>query len=164
MIMDILHDSGVWLSFSFVIFMFILVRAGKAGFIGMLDARIEKIKAEIQTAENLRVEAQEMLAQYQRKHRDAMKESEAIIQNAKKRAEEMTRTAEAELEELAKRREQQLKDRLARLEQSAIAEIQKYAADLAIAATKEIINNQLDQASNDSLIEQSIKALPEKTG
>lgn len=157
--MELLNDASVWLLISFLIFMFILVKMGKSAFVAMLDNKIEGIREEIKTAENLRVEAQEMLAQYQRKHRDAVKEAETIIKDAEKRASEMTKQAEKELAEVTARREKQLKDRLERLEQSAITEIQTYAADLAIEATKEIIAEQLDKKSNQNLVDESIKTL-----
>lgn len=159
--MDLLHDSNVWLVFSFVIFLFVLWKFRRKAFVGLLDRRIEDIREEIATAENLRIEAQELLAQYQRKHRDAVKDSEQIIADAEKRAAEITKAAEKELADVMARREKQLEERLARMEQAAIIEIQKYAADLAIKATAEIISDQLDKKSNDKLVDQSIKDLSE---
>lgn len=158
---DFIQDPTAWLAVSFIIFIVILVKKGKGAFVKLLDSRIEGIREEIETAENLRVEAQELLAQYQRKHRDAVKEAEQIITDAQKRAEEITKSADAELKEIAKRREKQLEDRLSRLEQSAITEIQTYAADLAIKATTEIISDHLDKKSNDKLVDQAIKDLPQ---
>lgn len=159
--MEFLHNPYIWLILSFIIFMVILVRMGKAAFLSMLDSRIVKIREEIATAENLRVEAQELLAQYQRKHRDAVKEAGQIITDAEKRAEEITKAADEELKEITKRREKQLKERLERIEQSAINEIRSYAADLAIKATAEIIADHLDKASNAKLVDKAIKDLPE---
>ncbi len=159
--MALLEDSTAWLALSFIIFLFILVRMGRKAFIGLLDGRIASVREEIKTAENLRVEAQELLAQYQRKHRDAVKDSQEIIANAEKRAAEITKAAEADLAETSKRREKQLKERLDRLEQSAIGEIQKYAAELSIKATTEIIASQLDKKSNAKLVDQAIKDIPQ---
>lgn len=155
--MGLLSDSTIWLLLSFIIFSVILWRKGKDAFLALLDKRIEQIRQDIQTAENLRVESQELLAQYQRKHRDAVKEAEKIIANAEKRAEELRKQSEADLKETMDRRERQLKERLARMEQSAIADIQKYAADLAIEATAEIIADALDKKANEKLVDQAIK-------
>lgn len=157
---SLIQDPTAWLAVSFVLFMIVLYKKGKGALTSMLDARIEGIREEIETAENLRVEAQELLAQYQRKHRDAVKEAEQIIADAEKRAEEITKAADAELKEITKRREKQLKDRLDRLEQSAIGEIRSYAADLAIKATAEIIADNLDKKTNDKLVDEAIKELP----
>jgi len=99
--MDFIQDPTAWLAISFVIFMVILVKKGKGAFLSLLDSRIENIRTEIETAENLRVEAQELLAQYQRKHRDAVKESEQILADAEKRAADMIKSADEELKEIS---------------------------------------------------------------
>ena len=153
----LLSDPVLWLTASFVIFLFILWKMGKDAFVGMLDSKIEHIRSEIQTAESLRTEAQELLAQYERKHRDSMQEAEVIVMNAKKHAEQIRKTAEAELDETMRRRERQLEDRLERMKQNAIDEIRQHAANLAIQATKEIIVDQMDKKVSDRLIEDSIK-------
>ena len=155
--MELLGDSTIWLLISFIVFAVIVWRAGRQAFINMLDKRIADIKQEIETAETLRVEAQELLAQYQRKHRDALKEAEGIIANAESHAEEIRKQAEADLKEIMARREKQLKERLERMEKTAAASIQRYAADLAIEATREIIAKQLDKKSNENLVDKAIK-------
>ena len=155
--MIMLQDPHFWLILSFVLFLVIVWKAGKDKFIAMLDARIITIREELKTAENLRIEAQEMLAQYQRKHRDAVKDSERIIANAEKQAAEIKRQAEKELDETIVLREKQLAERLNRLKQNAKDEIREYAANLAIAATAEIIADKLDKKANDKLVAQAIQ-------
>lgn len=153
----LLGDTNLWLTASFLIFLFILWKMGKDAFTGMLDKKIEHIREEIQTAESLRTEAQELLAQYERKHRDSMQEAEVIVMNAKKHAEQIRKTAEAELDESIERKERQLAERLERMKQNAIDEIRQHAANLAIQATKEIIVDQMDKKVSDRLIEGSIE-------
>lgn len=154
--MEMLQDSNIWYVFSFVIFAGIIFKFGVPAFNSLLDGRIEQIKQDLAEAENLRVEAQEMLAQYQRKHRDAVQESEKIIDTAKKSAQQFKENAEAELDETMKRREAQLEDRLERMKQNAINEIQAHAADLAIDATKQIIIEKLDKKANEALVDEAI--------
>lgn len=155
--MEFLHDTHIWLVLSFVIFLALAWKFGKAAILGALDGRIETIRKDIETAENLRVEAQELLAQYQRKQRDALKDAEAIIETAKNNAEEYRKQAESELTEAMKRREKQLKERLKRMEQNAVQEIRQYAAELAIEATAQIITDKLDKDTNEKLVGQAIE-------
>jgi F-type H+-transporting ATPase subunit b len=155
--MDLLHDTSIWVLASFIVFIFIMWKFAKDKFLALLDNRIEEIKKEIETAEGLRIEAQELLAQYQRKQRDSKKEADQIIATAKQHAKEIKKNAEIELEEMAKRREALHKDRLKRMEENTIQEIQIYAADLALKATQEIISNQLDKKSNVKIVDESIK-------
>ena len=156
--MDILaHDTNLWVAFSFIIFAYIVWNKGKHAFTAMLDHRIESIKTEIATAENLRTEAQELLAQYQRKHRNAVAEAAEIVANAQKSADGILAEAEKELAVQMARREKQLEERLLHMKSAAIAEIQQHAADLAVEATREIITSRLDKKANESLLDQSIK-------
>tara|TARA_R110001592_G_scaffold16881_8_gene71545 strand:+ start:15650 stop:16138 length:489 start_codon:yes stop_codon:yes gene_type:complete len=154
--MELLQDSHIWYLFSFVIFAGILFKFGVPAFNALLDGRIEQIKKDLEEAENLRVEAQEMLAQYQRKHRDAVQESEKILKTARESAHQFKEKAEADLDAVMKRREVQLEDRLERMKQNAINEIQAHAAELAMNATRQIIIEKLDKKTNAKLVEDAI--------
>lgn len=147
----------LWLSGSFIVFAFLVYRMGKGAFLKALDSRIAEIREEIETAENLRIEAQEFLAQYQRKHRDSLEDAKKIITDAEARAEEITKQADKDLKEIFVRREKQLQDRLYMIEQTAIAEIQKRTADLAIRATSELIAKEMDKKTKEKLVEKAIK-------
>ena len=160
--LDILeHSAATWVAISFVIFAVFAFKLGRKSILNGLDARINEVKDEIDTAERLRVEAQELLAQYQRKQRDAEKEAGKIISSAQKQAELIAKTSEAELNETITRREAQLTERLKRLEDNAVAEIKSHAADIAVAATTEVIAQTLDAKTNANLNEQTISALPQ---
>lgn len=155
------HDTALWVAISFALFALVAYRLGKNSVLNILDTRIESIRKEIQTAETLRVEAQELLAQYQRKQQDAEKEAAEIVRQAKANARRIQEEAEAGLIETMNRREEQLAERLARLEKNAIAEIQSHAAELAVKATMEIILKTLDEKTNKTLVEQAVRDLPE---
>lgn len=161
--LELLSDSqsgtSLWVALSFVLFAVFAFKMGRKSVLGGLDARIDEVKSEIDNAERLRVEAQELLAQYQRKQRDTEKEAGDMVKRAKEQAKLLRKTAETDLSELMDRREVQLTERLRRLEESAIAEIQNHAADLAVAATTEMIIQTLDEKTNAALNEDSIKSL-----
>jgi F-type H+-transporting ATPase subunit b len=155
--MSLLQDANFWLLGSFIIFAGVCYRFGKDTFLNLLDTRIASIRKEITEAENLRIEAQELLAQYQRKHRDALKEAEKIISNAEKHAIEIRKRAEAELVETMDRREEQFKERMKNMERAAMNEIQAYAANLSIQATQRIIEDKLDSKIATQLLDRSVK-------
>ncbi len=157
--MAFFNEATNWVLISFVIFAIGFWKFGLKALLGKLDGRIAEIRKEIETAESLRVEAQELVAQYQRKQRDATREAEAIIAAAQKHAAEIQNHAESELNEMVARKEAQLRDRLKRMEEVALNDIKSYAAELSVKATAEIIAKQMDQATNDRLIEQSIKSI-----
>ena len=152
-----LQDIYSWYSMSFVIFLFIVVKFSAPVINAALDKRVADIKKSLEEAESLRVEAQEMLAQYQRKYRDAEIESQKIVEVAKENAQAFRKKSEAEMAKLIKRREEQLEDRLKRMEQNAISEIQKYAAELAMNAANQIILKNLNDNTKNRLVKESIQ-------
>ena len=96
----------------------------------MLDKRTEDIRSELEEAERLKVEAQDLLASYQRKYDDAMKTVDEIMKQSKDVNKRMKAEAKAELKETLKRREDQLLERIERAEKAAIQEVKEKAADI----------------------------------
>ena len=155
--MALLQDTHIWYLFSFLIFCAIAYKMGRHHVINKLDTHIATVRSELEQAENLRVEAQELLAQYQRKQRDALKDADEIIENAKKHADEIRKNAEKDIDQQMARKNAQLEQRLKRMEQNAIDEMQHYASELAINATREIITHNLDETARKKLISNSIE-------
>ncbi|MEM7618368.1 MAG: hypothetical protein AAF244_03180 [Pseudomonadota bacterium] len=154
------HDTNIWVALSFILFAVFAFFAGRKSITAKLDSHINEVKLEIENAERLRVEAQELLAQYQRKQRDAEEEASSILENAKAQAKQSQKDADKELKETMARREEQLAERLQRLEENAIGEIQNYAAQLAVQATREMIVQTMDESTNADLNAQAIDNLP----
>lgn len=150
------HNTTLWVAISFVIFVVIAVKfAGKSVMDG-LDKKIAEIRNEIDTAEKLKQEAAAMLADIQVKQRDAEKVALEIVEQAKASALAVQKMAEADLAETMERREAQLADRLKRIEDKAIADIQNHAAELAMQATREIVEKTLDEKQGSKLVDQAI--------
>ena len=149
---DLLHDTNFWVAISFIIFMIIAYKYGKDAVLNGLDGKIDAIKTELGEAERLRVDAQELLAEYQRKHKDALGEAEIIIAEARKHAEDIRKKAEDDMDKAQIRRQVQLEEKLNRLEQNAASEIQAYTAKIAINATREILKEKMDTKADKSII------------
>jgi F-type H+-transporting ATPase subunit b len=158
---EFFNDAHNWFAISFAVFAILAFVMGRKAIVGKLDARIAEIKNEIQTAESLYAEATHLLAEYQQKHEHAIRDAARIKEQAQKDADQILQKAQADLIENLERREKQLEERLGRMKQSAIAEIQQYAADLAAAATAEIIAKQLDKKSNEKLVDKAISKIGE---
>lgn len=160
------HASGFlaeptnWVLLSFIVFVLLFIRFGWDKVAGGLDARIAEIRDELAQAEKLRLEAQEMLDQFQKKHRDAMKEADEISARARAQTETIRKKAEADLKETLARREKQLQERLDRIEQAAEAELRAATADLAIKASEALIRKSLDAKGQAALIDKSLSNLP----
>lgn len=124
-----------------------------------LDARADKIGAQIEEARKLREEAQALLADYQRKQRDALSEAESIVAQAKEETIRLRAQAKTDLEQSIERRKMQALDRIAQSEAQAIASVRNTAVDVAMAAAEKLITDEMIGDRQSALIDQSIKDL-----
>ncbi|MBI2240841.1 MAG: F0F1 ATP synthase subunit B [Magnetospirillum gryphiswaldense] len=155
-------EAAFWVGVAFFVVVGLafrpVIRALGAG----LDARAAKIKARLDEAARLREEAQEMLATYQRKQRDAMKEAEEIIAHAKAEAERLAAQAAKDLEVNLKRREAQAMDRIAQAEASALREVQNVAVEVAVSAARQVLASSITADQAAKLVDGAIAELPQK--
>ncbi|MTJ83266.1 MAG: F0F1 ATP synthase subunit B [Telmatospirillum sp.] len=155
-------EAETWVAITWLIVVALLARPVFRGITAALALRREKIRARIEEAERLRAEAQEMLATYQKKQRDALKEAEAIIANAKAEAQRLSQQAEADLDDLLKRREQQAVERIAQAESEALREVRNQAIDIAIGASRRLISDTLSAEQASALVDAAITDLPNR--
>jgi F-type H+-transporting ATPase subunit b len=155
-------EAHFWVDVSFILVVILAWKPVSRAIAAALDARAAKIKARLDEAHKLREEAQEMLATYQRKQRDAMKEAEEIIAHAKAEAERLAQQAAKDLDASIKRREKMAIDRISQAEAQAMKEVQNLAVDVAIGAAQKIIGESMSAAQTNSLVDNAIAALPGK--
>lgn len=127
-----------------------------------LDKRAADIAAELDEARRLREEAQQLLASYQRKQREAMKEAEDIVAQAKTEAENLAKETRANMEAQVERRTKIAQDKIAQAEAQAVADVRSVAADVAIGAAQRVIAEKVDAGADAKLIEKSISDLATK--
>jgi len=151
-----------WVAVAFVILIALSGRAVVRLVTTGLDARAEAIRTRVDEAEKLREEAQELLASYQRKQRDAVEESDRMLERAREEAAKLGAQAARSLEQSVKRREQLAMERIAQAEAEAVREIRDAAADVAIEATRRVLAEKLSERKADALVDDAIKTLPGK--
>lgn len=157
----LLGDTYFWVFLATVGFAALAYKKGKAPLLNMLDARTERIRVELAEAERLRNEAQDILAECQRKHRDALQTSQKIIDNAKETAAAIEKETMSRLAETMKRREEQLIERIARAETAAVSEIRTQAADIATRAAEVLLTDTLAK-NGGRLVQEAIEEIPTK--
>ncbi|MAB14460.1 MAG: ATP F0F1 synthase subunit B [Parvibaculum sp.] len=127
-----------------------------------LDERGAGIAKELDEARRLREEAQQVLASYQRKQREAMKEAEDIVAQAKVEAEAMAKETRENLNAQVERRTQMAEQKIAQAEVQAMNEVRAVAADVAIEAARRLIAEKVDTSKDAEIIEKSIADLTTK--
>lgn len=156
------QEPEVWLTVAFLIFIGALAKPAWKRITGGLDARAAQIETELDEARRLREEAQAALAAYQRKQRDAAKEAEAILAHAEEEAKRITASAEKTLADTLRRREQMTAERIALAQSRAVDEVKAEAVEVALAATRRLLEENLDDARRDALVDQAVKELSGK--
>ena len=153
-------DATFWVGAAFVLFVGILVYFKVPGMLtGALDERAKKISDDLDQARELREEAQVLLATYQRKQRDALKEAEEIIVHAKDEAMREAEQAEKKLEEAVARRQQAALNKIALAEAQAEYEVRDTAIEIAIAAATAVVAQQVRGDRADALVDTAIQDL-----
>jgi len=157
-----LADPALWVAVAFFGFVGILLwKKVPAAIASALDARAEQIKSELDEAKKLREDAQIVLADYQRKQREAEKEAEEIIKQAQKEAEILASETEQKLTEQLERRTRQAEEKIERAEHQAVSDVQRAAAQLSITAAENILRNTTSKDMSDRLVKETLEAIPE---
>jgi len=153
-------DPKNWVMIAFFLFFILFGKKLWDALAAMLDARGEKVKAEIAEARQLRLEADAMRKDAEQQRADAMAEAKALIEGAKAEAARITAAAGAEAEASAKRREQAAIERIAAAEKDAIEQVRTTATEIATTATRQVLSESLTAEADSRLIDEAISQLP----
>lgn len=129
---------------------------------GMLDKRAEGITTEIEEARKLREDAQSLLASYERKQKEVQEQADRIVAAAKQEAVAAGEQARADLAKSVERRLATAQEQIASAQTAAIKEIRDQAITIAIAASRDIISQQMTTSERNRLIEDGIDQVDAK--
>ncbi len=150
-------DATFWAFIAFLLFFAVIFWLKVPGKIGSsLDARAKKIENELEEARRLRDEAQSLLAEYQRKRREAEQEADDIVADAKAEAERLTAETNKALEEMIERRTKAAEIKIANAESQAVAEVRAHAAEVAVDAAGKILAGKVTGNTATKLISDGI--------
>lgn len=156
-------SATFWVLVSFVLFFALLFYKGVPKMItGALDDRADKIRAELDDARKLREEAQELLADYQRKAREADEEAKTIIDQAKREASALAEETRKATAESLERRTRLAEEKIARAETQAVADVRRTAVEAAVSAAETILKGKVVGSSGDKLIDEALRDLKGK--
>jgi F-type H+-transporting ATPase subunit b len=158
--MDATAWATFWVFLGFVVFIgIVLYLKVPAKLNAALDARSDKIRSDLEDARRLRLEAQALLAEYQRRRNEAEGEAQAIVAQARREAEAFTEEARARMADYVTRRTKAVEQRIAQAETQAVAEVRSRAIDLASAAASRVLAERAKGKAGDELVDRSIAAV-----
>ncbi len=160
--MSLLNDTNFWVLLGFLIFVAFVYKRAATIVTTKLDERADNIRKQIEEARTLREEAQAMLAQYQRQQRDAEKAAAGLVADAKVQADNLLKQAQVDAEAAAERQKKMAEARIAQMEAHAVAEIRAVAAEVAVQATRSLIEQNMDAGKANTILADSIEKLPSR--
>lgn len=154
-----------WTTFVFAIIAFGILYAllSKYAFgplFGIMEKRKDYIQEQIQTAEKNRLESEQLLAEQKQAIQKAKQEAYDIIEQARvtsaRQAEEIVQQAK---DEASRIKEEALKD-IENEKNKAVAALRSQVSAMAVLIASKIIEKQIDEKSQEQLIEHYLNALP----
>lgn len=151
-----------WSFVSFGVLLFLLKKYAFPPILEMLEERQKKISGDIEMAERLKAEAQEMKENYEQQLKTAHEKADTIVQLA---ADEARKNQEKTLQETQAKSRQIKNDaekEILMTRNKLLTEIRGFAAALAISSAEKIIKKSLDDKDKKRLAEESIKQVVEE--
>jgi F-type H+-transporting ATPase subunit b len=149
----------IWTLLAFFVTYLLLRRLAFPRIKEALDRRQKAIDDSIDAADRTRREAEELLAEYRERLKEARKQADDIVDRARKAGEAVQR----ETVEDARRRRDELMESTRRdieLEtQRAIQELRREVADLTVLATEKVTRKSLDDGDQRRLVEEALSEL-----
>jgi F-type H+-transporting ATPase subunit b len=156
--MDATSLATVWATIALVIFIALCIYLKVPGMVsGALDKRAERIRNELEEAKRLREEAQALLAEYQKKRKEAEQEAAEIVEIAKREAVALADEAKRKTEDYVARRTTMAEQKIAQAERDAVSEVRARAVDLAVEAARKVLGDKTDSKADADLFKKSVE-------
>jgi F-type H+-transporting ATPase subunit b len=128
-----------WLIAMFSLLYWLLTRKALPRVAEVLEARQERIAADLDQAQRQRVEAEEALARYEEEMAKAREQAQALLSQTQSRLQDQAARRQAELEAQLDEQLREAEARIAEAKSAALKELEEVAATTAQAATERLI-------------------------
>jgi F-type H+-transporting ATPase subunit b len=156
-------DQTFWALIALIIFMAVVVYLKVPAMISKsLDERAERIRGELDAARRLREEAQQLLAEYQQKRKEAEEEAGEIVEAAKREAEQLVAEAEQRTHEYVTRRTALAEQKIGQAERDAVSEVRATAVDIGVEAARALLAAKVDAAAGADLFRTALQQVRDK--
>ncbi|MGY5778776.1 F0F1 ATP synthase subunit B [Rhizobium sp. LEGMi135b] len=156
--MEFAFDNTFFAFVSLLIFLGLIVYLKVPGMMAKsLDDRADQIRNELAEAKRLREEAQHLLAEYQRKRKEAEAEAAQIVAAAEREADMLTTEARKKTEEFVANRTALSEQKIKQAEADAMKAVRSAAVDLAIAAAESVLAKKADGNVQSGLFSDAVK-------
>jgi F-type H+-transporting ATPase subunit b len=156
-------DPETWVAISFLLFVGLILYFKVPGMIvKALDSRSSSIARELEEARKLRAEAESLLADYKRRAANAESEAAAILDQAEREAAAYAKESRAAFDEMIARRLAVAEQKIKLEEEKARKQIRAQAAELAIAAAEQLIEQKVTGKVAENMITASLDRIKKR--
>jgi len=149
----------VWVLVVFFISFFVLRKWVYPAILTALDARAATIAQSIDSAERTRTEANQVLADYQKRLKEARGQADEIVARARQTAEAHEREAQVKAKAQRDQMMEQTRRDIEAETRRAIQEIRREVADLTVMATEKVTRKVLTEEDQRRLIDEAMSEL-----
>jgi F-type H+-transporting ATPase subunit b len=146
----------VWGGLAFAVLLWLMWKFGLPPVRKMMKDREDRIRADLERAEQARVEAEQSLEQYRQQLAEARNDALRILEEARADADrvrqERLQAVEAEIAELRAR----AADDVRRATERAMSDLRGKVAELSVELAEKVVERNLDRQTQEALIEQYI--------
>ncbi|KQV68216.1 F0F1 ATP synthase subunit B [Rhizobium sp. Root1220] len=155
--MEFALDATFFAFVGLVLFLALVVYLKVPGMMAKsLDHRADQIRNELAEAKRLREEAQHLLAEYQRKRKEAEADAANIVAAAEREARMLTDEARKKTEEFLVNRTAVSEQKIKQAEADAMKAVRSAAVDLAIAAAATVLQKTADTKVQSELFSNAV--------
>lgn len=152
-------DVEFWVGMAFILSMLVLAKPAIKFFKKAMRGKIDSVKNQISDAEKLRDDAQELLAEYERKFASTEEDVAEILRQAEKNITNQKKNDLAILKENTALKEKEIKRRILSSTENAMAEINQSVARSAVDLAQKAIKDYINKADKGLLIDNAIASL-----
>jgi F-type H+-transporting ATPase subunit b len=149
-------NEVIWGMLSFAVLFFLMAKFAMPQVRSMMTAREEKIRDDLEQAENARTSAEEEKARYEASLAEARGEAGKIIEEARQAAEQVRRDLIARAEVEANEIKERAQVDISAQQQRALTELRTDVAALSIDLAERIVERNLDAATQQQLVDSFI--------
>ena len=151
-------DATFWVAVSFFIFFGGLIYLKVPQKINnSLNNQINSIKKELDEAEKLKVEAKNLLSNYENKIDKSKKEVIKIINSAKKESEKNILEKTEKFHQALENKKRNAEQKIIQMKKNAMNDIKTISINISVKTVEHLIKNSIDKNKLDKLYDQSLK-------
>ena len=155
-------DATFWVAISFFIFLACLIYLKIPQKINSsLTNQIDEIKKELDNAEKLKIEAKNLLSDYENKIDKSKKETKEIINLAKKDSDKAVLEKTQHFHQLMEDRKKNIEQKITQMKTDALKDIKNTSIKISIEAVAHLIKNSIDKKKLDKLYTKGLEQTKE---